>query len=139
MARKTEKKTKHYPSVLVFDENLEGVGNVFADANMNIPEVGIAIKGVKNHVIATDLNKQTVFFTSDEDWLTRQPPYNHGGIVFLDTGNLPLLDKVKIIAEFIWAFHRRNKSLDLLENRRFRLTKTTLHEVPLEGAEIKLW
>jgi hypothetical protein len=139
MARKTRKKTKHYPSVLAFDENLEGVANVFASANMNIPEVGIAIKGVKNHVIATDLDEQIVFFTSDEAWLTRQPPYNHGGIVFLDTGNLPLLDKVEIIAKFIWAFHRKHKSLNLLGNRRFRLTKTTLHEVPLEGAEIKLW
>jgi len=139
MAKGTKKKDKHYPSMLVFDENLEGVGDAFADANMNIPEVMVAVKGAKDHAIATDLDRRTVFFTSDEAWLTRQPPYNHGGIIFLDTGNLPLLDKVKIIASFIWAFHRKYKSLDLLGNRRFRLTKTTLYEVPLEGTEIKLW
>jgi hypothetical protein len=139
MARGTKKKDKQYPSMLVFDENLEGVGDAFADANMNIPEVMVAVKGIKDHALATDLDRRTVFFTSDEAWLTRQPPYNHGGIILLDTGNLPLLDKVKIIADFIWAFHRKNKSLDLLGNRRFRLTKKTLREIHPDGAETKLW
>ena len=139
MARRTKKTSKNYPNVIVFDENLEGVAGVFELAGLGLPEIGVAIKGVKDHMLATDLNEQVVFFTCDRDWLTRQPPHNHGGIIFLDTGNLSMEEKAHIIYGFLLAFHIKNKSLDTLRNRRFSLSKTSLWEEPIEGKRIKIW
>ncbi len=139
MARRAKKKLKNYPNVIVFDENLEGVASLFEVAQFNIPEIGVAIKGVTDHVLANDLNEQVVFITCDSDWLTRQPPYTHGGIIFLDTGNLPIEEKGSIIYSFLYSFHIKNKSLDSLRNRRFRLTKKSLWEEPMEGESIRIW
>ena len=139
MARKTKKKSKNYPNVIVFDENLEGVANLFELAEFNIPDVYVAIKGATNHILASDLNERVVFFTCDSHWLTRQPPYNHGGIIFLDVGNLSAEEKGRIIYGFLYAFQIKNKSLDTLRNRRFSLTKTSLWEEPIEGKRIKIW
>jgi len=129
MARRTKKKPKDYPKVLAFDENLEGVANFIESANLSIPEIWQAVKGVTDHELAITLSELIVFFTSDRHWLTRQPPYKHGGIVFLDTGNITTEEKAKIIMQFLVAFHLDNKTLDILRNRRFRLTKNALFEV----------
>jgi hypothetical protein len=139
MARKTKKKPKNYPNAILFDENLEGVANLFELAEFNIPDVYVVIKGATNHILASDLNERVVLFTSDSEWLTRQPPYKHGGIVFLDTGNLSMEKKGRIIYGFLYAFHIKNKILDSLRNRRFRLTKTSLWEEPIEGESIRIW
>jgi hypothetical protein len=139
MARRAKRKPRNYPNVIVFDENLEGIAGPFELAGLGLPEIGVAIKGIKDHPLASDINERVVFFTCDRHWLTRQPPYKHGGIIFLDTGNLPMEEKARIIYGFLYAFHIKNKSLDTLRNRRFRLTKTRLWEEPIEGKRIKIW
>lgn len=139
MARRDRKSPKDYPNTIVFDENLEGVAGVFEIAELSLPAIGVAVKGVTDHTLAMDLNEQTVFFTCDTSWLTRQPPYNHGGIIVLDTGNLPLEKKTEIISTFLLAFHRKHKSLDILKNRRYRLTQTTLSEVKPAGQREVIW
>jgi hypothetical protein len=139
MARREKKAPKNYPHVIAFDENLEGAANIFENSGLNIPDIYIANKSAKDHLLASELDEQMVFFTCDSDWLTRQPPYKHGGIIFLDTGNLSMEEKADIIHGFLFAFQIKNKSLDMLKNRRFRLTKTSLWEEPIEGQRIKLW
>lgn len=139
MARREKKKTKDYPDTIVFDENLEGVADAFEIAGLSLPAIGVAVKGIDDHVLAMDLNERTVFFTCDKDWLTRQPPYSHGGIIVVDTGNLPLEKKTEIISAFLFAFHGKNKSLDILKNRRYRLTQTTLSEVTPGGEQKLIW
>ncbi|GAH12303.1 unnamed protein product [marine sediment metagenome] len=88
--------------------------------------------------MAITLNEFIVFFTADRHWLTRQPPYKHGGIIFLDVGNLPMEEKAKMIIEFLSAFHLRNKRLDVLKNRRFRRTRNTLFEAQIGGEEERI-
>jgi hypothetical protein len=139
MARKTKKAPKDYPNTIIFDENLEGVADLFDRVKINIPDVYIAIKGATNHMLANDLNERVVFFTCDKDWLTRQPPYKHGGIVFLNIGNVSTNEKASAISEFLFVFHIKHKMLDTLRNKRFRLTKTSLWEEPIEGKRIKIW
>lgn len=138
MARKTKRKSRHYPRAIAFDENLEGVANVFYLSGLNLPQVLVATKGVSDHDIAREL-ADAVFFTSDHDWLIRQPPYDHGGIVVLDTGNIALEKKVAIIAGFLYAFHVKNKALDTLRGRRFILTKTACWETPIDGERKRIW
>jgi len=118
---------------------LEVVGGAFELAGLNLPVVGIAIKGAKNHLLAMDLNERTVFFTCDKEWLTRQPPYRHGGIVVVDVGNVPMEEKALTIQNVLFAFHIKNKTLDTLKGKRYRLTKTTLSEVTVEGKETRIW
>jgi hypothetical protein len=139
MARREKKSPKHYPHWIVFDENLEGVADVFEIAKLNLPEIGVAVKGVTDHNLEMDLNEQTVFFTGDTNWFTRQPPYKHGGIIVLDTGNLTLKKKAEIIRRFLFAFHWKNKSLDMLKNKRYCLTQTTLSEVTIDGQRNLIW
>jgi hypothetical protein len=139
MARRDKKSPKAYPRWIVFDENLEGVADAFQFAQLNLPKIGVAVKGVTDHTLAMDLNEQTVFFTCDTDWLTRQPPHKHGGIILLDTGNLPLEEKAKIISKFLFDFHIKHKSLDILKNRRYCLTATTLSEVTPDGQRNLFW
>ncbi len=79
-----------------------------------------------------------IFFTCDRHWLTRQPPYRHGGIILPDAGNSPVEVKARIIAQFVGAFHVQNKSLDMLRNRRFRLTRNALFEAPIGGKEVRI-
>jgi hypothetical protein len=86
-----------------------------------------------------DLNEKIVFFTCDKNWLTRQPPYKHGGIIVVDTGNLPMEEKAMLIRDFLYTLHIKNKRLGELRGRRFRLTKTSLCEVTVEGKETKVW
>lgn len=138
MARKIKKRIKNYPKGLVFNENLEGVGQAFDLAGLNLPDVYVAIKGASDHLLAQDL-EEAVFFTCDQDWLSRQPPYDHGGMVVLDVGNLSMEEKAFIIRNFLFAFHIRNKSLDTLKRKRYRLTKTRLWEVPIEGEPRRIW
>lgn len=138
MARRTKKKPKIYPKVIAFNENLEGVADIFVAANLSLPEIWEAEKGVSDHAIAMTLSEFVVFFTCDTDWLTRQPPYKHGGIVVLDTGNISVTEKARIIGDFVGAFYLSHKSLDVLRNRRFRLTKNALFEVTGEGREEKI-
>ena len=138
MARRTEKKPRNYPRALVFDESLEGVGQAFHIAGLNLPTVFVAVKGSPDHVLASAL-REAVFFTADRDWLSRQPPYDHGGVVVLDTGHLPIEEKAPVIYRFLYAFHIKNKALDTLRRRRFRLTKTALWEMPLKGKPIRKW
>jgi hypothetical protein len=139
MARRDKKSPKGYPDTIVFDENLEGVADAFEIAKLNLPAIGVAVKGVTDHTLAMDLGEHTVFFTCDTEWLTRQPPYKHGGIIVLETGNLPLEKKTEIISAFIFAFHRKNKILDTLKNRRYSLTQTTLSEVTPSGQRKLIW
>ena len=139
MARREKKSPKHYPHWIVFDENLEGVADVFEFAKLNLPEILVAVKGVTDHTLAMDLNEQTVFLTGDTNWYTRQPPYKHGGIIVLDIGNLSLEQKTEIISTFLFAFHRKHKSLDILKNKRYRLTQTTLSEVTPDGQRKLIW
>ena len=135
MTRKEIKKRKDYPKTIAFDENLEGVGNAFVEASINIPDIAIVVKGATNHNIATEIDEQVVFFTCDRDWLTRQPPYKHGGIIYLDLGNASVTEKTGVIGDFIYAFHRKNKVLDTLKNKRLRLTRTRIYEVTADGGE----
>jgi hypothetical protein len=139
MARRDKKSPKAYPHWVVFDENLEGVADVFELAELSLPEIGVAVKGVTDHTLAMSLDMQTVFFTCDTEWLTRQPPYKHGGIIVLDTGNLSLERKTEIISTFLFAFHRKHKSLDILKNKRYCLTQTTLNEVTPDGQGKLIW
>ncbi|MBA7644590.1 hypothetical protein ES703_52334 [subsurface metagenome] len=138
MARRTKKSPKDYPKVIAFDENLEGAANIIEVAQLSIPEIWKAVKGATDHELAITLNELITFFTSDRHWLTRQPPYKHGGIVFLDTGNSPVEEKAKVIIEFLGAFHLQNKSLDMLRNRRFRLTRNGLFEAPIGQREKRI-
>lgn len=138
MARRTKKKPKNYPNVIVFDENLEGVANIFERANLSVPEIWVAVKGVKDHALAITLDERMVFFTCDRHWLTRQPPYEHGGIIFVDAANLTTDEKSKVSGSLIYAFHARHKSLDTLRNRRFRLSTEALHEVMSDASEKRI-
>ena len=138
MARKIRKKPKNYPYAIVFDENLEGVAEVFDLVGLNLPAVFVAIKGTSDHVLAHAI-REAVFFTADKNWLKRQPPYQHGGIIVVRVGNLPLKEKASIIMRFLHTYHIRNKILDTLRDRRFKLTKTTLWEIPIEGEPIRVW
>ena len=135
MARRTKKSPKDYPKVIAFDENLEGAADIIEAAQLNIPEIWKAVKGATDHELAVTLSRRIVFFTSDTHWLTRQPPYKHGGIIFLDTGNVSIEEKARIIVGFLSAFHLEHKSLDVLKDRRFRLTKSALFEVPIGEKE----
>jgi len=139
MARREKKSPKGYPHWIVFDENLEGAADAFVNAELSIPTIGVAVKGATDHSIAMDLDNKTVFFTCDTEWLTRQPPHNHGGIIVLDVGNVPLQDKVGIISRFLFAFHRKNKRLHVLKNKRYCLTQTTLSEVAPDGQRELIW
>jgi hypothetical protein len=139
MARRDRKSPRGYPNRIAFDENLEGVANVFEGLQLNLPAILVAVKGATDHNLAMELDEQTIFFTCDADWLTRQPPHEHGGIVVLDMGNLRLEQKMEIISTFLYAFHRRNKMLDTLKNRRYRLTETTLSEVTSGGQRKLIW
>jgi hypothetical protein len=138
MARRTKKSPKDYPKVIAFDENLEGVADIIEAAQLSIPEIWRAVKGATDHELGVTLNELIAFFTSDRHWLTRQPPYRHGGNVFLDAGNSPVGEKAKIVIEFLGAFHLQNKSLDMLRNRRFRLTRNALFEAPIGGKEERI-
>jgi hypothetical protein len=139
MARRVKKSPKNYPNTIVFDENLEGVAAAFEIAGLSLPAIGVAVKSVTDHTLAMNLNEQTVFFTCDTAWLTRQPPYEHGGIIVVDTGNLPSQKKTEIISAFLFAFHGKNKSLDILKNKRYRLTQKTLSEVTPSGQRKLIW
>lgn len=123
----------------MFDENLEGVADEFELAELSLPKIGVAVKGVSDHTLAMDLNEQTVFFTCDTKWLTRQPPYEHGGIIILDTGNLSLERKAEIIGRLLFAFHWKSKSLDMLKDKRYCLTQTTLSEIRPDGQRELIW
>lgn len=138
MARRAKKSPKDYPKVIAFDENLEGAANIIEAAQLSVPEIWRAVKGATDHELAVTLNERITFFTSDRHWLTRQPPYKHGGIVLLDTGNSPVEVKARIIVQFLGAFHLQNKSLDMLRNRRFRLTRNALFEAPIGGKEERI-
>jgi hypothetical protein len=139
MARRTKKKSGNYPKLIVFNENLEGVADTFEALGFNIPEISVAIKGIEDHLIASNLDERVVFFTSDKKWLTRQPPYKHGAIIVLDTGNLSVDEKSIIIYRFLLAFHIKNKFLEALKNRRFRLTKYKLYEESIGEAKNLIW
>jgi len=139
MARRTKKKSKNYPNIVAFDENLEGVAAIFDTARFNVPEIEVAIKGADDHLLASALEERVLFFTCDSDWLTRQPPYKHGGIVFLDCGNLSALKKGGIIYNFLYVFHIKNKLLDTIKNKRFRLTMNSLWEETVEGEKRQIW
>lgn len=138
MARRTKKSIKDYPKIIAFDENLEGAADIIEAAQFSIPEIWRAVKGATDHELAVTLDELITFFTCDRHWLTRQPPYKHGGIVFIDAGNSLVEDKAKIIVKFISAFHLQNKSLDMLRNRRFRLTKNALFEAPIGRKEERI-
>ena len=139
MARRDKKTPKAYPYWIVFDENLEGVASAFGIVKLNLPEIGVAVRGVTDHSLAMELDERTVFFTCDKEWLTRQPPYRQGGIIVLDTGNLSLEKKTEIIAVFLLGFHGKNKRLNTLKNKRYRLTQTTLSEVTPDGQQKLIW
>jgi hypothetical protein len=61
VARRQKKKPKNYPNAIVFDENLEGAANAFELASLSLPEILVAVKGVTDHDLATDLDERKVF------------------------------------------------------------------------------
>ena len=138
MARRTRKNPNNYPKVIAFDENLDRVGADIEAANFSLPEIWWAVKGTTDHQLAVALDEQVVFFTSDHHWLTRQPPYKHGGIILLEMGNSGTEDKTKRIVEFLAFFHLKNKLLYTLRNRRFRLTKKGFYEIYADGKKKRL-
>jgi hypothetical protein len=138
VARRAKKKPTDYPDHILFDENLEGAAEAFAGAGLNLPGIFVAAKGTRDHDLAMNIG-DALFITGDTGWLKRQPPYDHAGIVVLDTGNLPMKEKAEALTGFFYVFHIKHKRLHELRSRRFRLTKTTLSEILLEGEPRKIW
>jgi hypothetical protein len=139
MPKGRQGKRPRYPRLLVFDENLKGVATALADASARLPQIGVALEGASDHELATSIDETVVFLTADLEWLRRQPPHKHGGIIVLDTGNLSLGEKAALVADFLWGFHQKNKSLDVLRGRRYRITKTAMFQVWVDGREHRLF